>query len=86
MRKRQVFIVPGKQIFVGLEDSKRSWKVCVRSGGMVVHEASMPAEYDNLRSYLTKGYPACQIQLMYEAGFGGFWLRDCLVATGLPVW
>jgi len=32
MRRMQNFIVTGKHIFVGLEDSKRSWKVCVRSG------------------------------------------------------
>ena len=52
MRKVQNFIVKGKQIFIGLEDSKRMWKLCVRCEGMIVHETSMPAEYDNLWSYL----------------------------------
>jgi len=33
MRKRQAFIVRDKCIFVGLEDSKRTWKLCVRSCG-----------------------------------------------------
>jgi transposase len=41
----QDFIVKGKQIFVGLEDSKRTWKLCVRCGGMIVHETSLPADY-----------------------------------------
>jgi hypothetical protein len=67
VRKKQDFIVPGKRIFVGLEDSKRTWKGCVRSAGMVVHETSMPAVYDNLRRYLQNRYPGCQTQLMYEA-------------------
>lgn len=28
----------GQEIFVGLEDSKKSWKICVRSQGVVVNE------------------------------------------------
>lgn len=83
MQKKQHFIVQGKRIFVGLEDSKRTWRVCVRSGGMIVHETSMPAEYETLRAYLQARYPDCQIWLMYEAGFGGFWLHDRLVADGM---
>jgi hypothetical protein len=35
MKKKQDFIVSGKQIFVGWEDSKRTWKLCVRSAGRV---------------------------------------------------
>lgn len=83
MRKVQDFIVRGKRIFVGLEDSKRTWKLCVRCEGMIVHETSMPAEYDNLWSYLGGRYPECTIQVMYEAGFGGFWLHDLLEADGI---
>jgi transposase len=83
MRKMQDFILEGKRIFIGLEDSKRTWKLCIRSEGMVVHETSMPAEYDNLHSYLKFRYPGCRIRLMYEAGFGGFWLHDCLEADGI---
>jgi transposase len=83
MPRKQDFIVPGKRIFVGLEDSKRTWKGCVRSAGMVVHETSMLAVYDNLRRYLQNRYPGCQTRLMYEAGFGGFWLHDRLMADGI---
>lgn len=68
MRKMQEFIVKGKSIFIGLEDSKRTWKICVRCDGMIVHETSMPTEYNNLHSYLTRRYPDCKIQVMYEAG------------------
>ena len=83
MKKMQEHVVEGKRVFVGLEDSKRSWKVCVRSGGMIVQESSLPADYDNLRRYLERGYPGCEIWLMYEAGFGGFWLHDRLTADGV---
>ena len=83
MRKMQSYIVKGQRIFIGLEDSKKSWKLCVRSGGQVVHETSMPSDYDNLRQYLRGGYPECEVKLMYEAGFGGFWLHDLLVSEGV---
>jgi len=49
---------------------------------MVVHETSMPTDYENLRSYLQVRYPDCRIKLMYEAGFVGFWLHDCLESDG----
>jgi len=83
MRKMQEHIVKSNRIFVGLEDSKRTWKLCVRCDRMVVHETSMPADYDNLRSYLKGRYPGCEIKVMYEAGFHGFWLHDLLEADGI---
>ena len=72
MKNVQEHIVKGKDIFIGLEDSKTTWKVCVRSGRMIIHEVSMPSRYENLRYYLKTRYPDCRIQLIYEAGFGGF--------------
>jgi len=50
---------------------------------VVVDQASMPADYANLISYLRRQYPGCTIQLIYEAGFAGFWLHDLLVADGI---
>jgi len=82
MRKMQEFIVKGNRIFVGLEDSKRTWKLCVRSERMIVHETSMPADYEVLRAYLDRGYPECTVTVMYEAGFSGFWLHDLLEHDG----
>lgn len=32
----------GKEIFVGLEDSKWTWRPCVRSLGVVAHHTSVP--------------------------------------------
>lgn len=83
MRKMQEYIAKGKQIFVGLEDSKKTWKLCIRSEGMVIHETSMPADYSNLGQYLRGRYPDCRIQVMYEAGFSGFWLHDCLTKNNI---
>ena len=83
MRKMQNFIVQEKQIFVGLEDSKKTWRLCVRCDGMVVHTASMPTRYEVVRAYLMNRYPDCTIAVMYEAGFQGFWLHDLLEEDGI---
>jgi transposase len=82
VHKMQDYIAKGKDISIGLEDSKKTWRVCVRSEKMVIHEVSMPARYDILRSYLRDRYPECRIRLMYEAGFKGFNLYDRLIADG----
>lgn len=83
MRKMQSFVMKSNRIFIGLEDSKRTWKICVRCDGMIVHEASMPAKYAVFQNYLKKNYPNCKIRLMYEAGFSGFWLHDHLKSDGI---
>lgn len=83
MKKMQEFVLKGKNIFVGLEDSQSTWKVCVRSEGMIVDEASMPARYEVLKGYFDNRFPECRIKLMYEAGFHGFWLHDLLKKDGI---
>lgn len=83
MRKMQDTVAVGKRVFVGLEDSKRTWKLCVRSEDMVVAETPMPARYEVLQQYLKQRFPECKIALAYEAGFGGFWLHDALEADGV---
>ena len=80
--KRTNYILRNEKVFVGLDDSKKTWSLCVRSGGVVVHETSMPAEYDVLRNYFNNKFPECAIQVIYEAGFRGFGLHDQLVADG----
>lgn len=80
MKKQSQYILKNEEIYVGLEDSKRTWKLCVRSGGIVVNETSMPAQYEALRNYFSNRFPECQIKVMYEAGFGGFELHDQLKA------
>jgi transposase len=59
------YILGKEKIFVGLEDSKKTWSLCVRSGGMIVHETSMPAQYEVLRNYFHNKFPECRIQVMY---------------------
>jgi transposase len=76
------YVTKGQEIFVGLEDAKKTWKLCVRSGGIIIQETSMPAQYSVLRNYFHNKYPDSQITVMYEAGFRGFGLSDQLVNDG----
>jgi transposase len=82
MNNIQQHVVKNQDIFVGLEDSKRTWKICVRSEGIVIHETSMPAKYDMLKHYFNNKFPGCNITVIYEAGFRGFGLHDKLVSDG----
>lgn len=76
------YILKGAEVFVGLEDSKKKWVLCVRSGGVIVNETTMPAKYEVLRNYFHNKFPECKICLMYEAGFRGFGLHDQIVSDG----
>jgi transposase len=80
MKKIQQEILTAKKVFVGLEDSLRSWKICVRHDGAIIFQGSMPTDYSSLRQFFLKKFPKCQIKLIYEAGFQGFWLYYLLTA------
>jgi transposase len=82
-RKMQDYIVDSKNIFVGLEDSKRTWKICVRCDHREIHHASMEARYSTLLSYFRNKFPGCKIKVIYEAGFKGFGLCDKLTEDGI---
>jgi transposase len=82
-RKMKHCIVKSKKVFVGLEDSKRTWKISVRCEGLEIHYTSMEARYMVLREYLLSKYPECSITVIYEAGFKGFGLYDLLKGDGI---
>lgn len=79
----QDFVVKGKEVFVGLEDSKTTWKIAVRCDRMLIHQGAMEANYPVLKRYLDNRFPACTTHLMYEAGFKGFTLHDRLTEDGV---
>ncbi len=76
-------MIKGKEVFVGLEDSKKTWKIAVRCEKMLVHQVSMEAKYPVLIQYLRNKFPGCTIRLIYEAGFKGFNLYDQLTEDGI---
>lgn len=82
MEKDRLKILEGQDIYVGLEDSKKTWRLCVRNNGIIVNETSMPADYNVLKNYFHNKFPGCNVIVIYEAGFRGFELYDKLVADG----
>ncbi len=78
IHKVQDFVVKGKDVFVGLEDSKTTWKIAVRCERMVIHRTSMEVKYEVLIRYLRNKFPECTIHLIYEASLKGFNLYDQL--------
>jgi len=82
-RKVQDFVVKGKEVFIGLEDSKKTWKIAVRSEKMLIHRASMEARCPVLIQYMRNKFPECTIHLMYEASFKGFNLYDQLTEDSI---
>ena len=83
MKKMSKVFLESKKIFVGLEDSKKTFRVNVRYNHHEVQEASMPADFEHLKRFFDNNYPGCDIMVMYEAGFKGFELYDKLVAAGI---
>jgi transposase len=77
------YIAKDKDIFVGLEDSKATWKLAVRCDKTPIANLSMPTEYAVLSSYFRNNYPGCRIHVIYEAGFQGFWLHDLLIKDNI---
>jgi transposase len=82
MRKITNILAENQTVFVGLEVSKRTWKLNVRVNRRIIDQVSMPGEYAALKQYFISGYPNCNIKVIYEAGYSGFWLYDRLVADG----
>jgi transposase len=82
-RKMQDYIVKSKKVFIGLEDSKRTWKICVRCDRREIHYTSMEARYLALLSYIRNKFPQCDVTVIYEAGFKGFGLYEKLISDGI---
>ena len=59
--------------FVGIDTHLKSWKVTIRNSGLELKTFSMNPSPAELYIYLTKHYPGATFNIVYEAGFCGFW-------------
>jgi transposase len=71
-----------KTVFVGVDLHRLSWHVTVRTEDQELFSGTLPGHWEALRSLLDR-YQADPIQLVYEAGYFGFWLHDRLVGYGV---
>lgn len=72
----------GQDVFIGLDVSKRAWRVAIRVGQRMHKRFSQVAEAKVLVDYLHRHFPGARYHCVYEAGYEGFWIHDDLRALG----
>ena len=71
----------GKAIFVGVDLHRFKWHVTVRTEDQELFSGTIPGHWEALRKLLDR-YRGDSIQVVYEAGYFGFWLHDRVVSYG----
>jgi transposase len=71
----------GKTIFVGVDLHRFKWHVTVRTEDQEFFSGTLPGQWEALRQLLDR-YRGGSIQVVYEAGYLGFWLHDRLATYG----
>ena len=59
--------------FVGIDTHLKSWKVTIRNSGLELKTFSMNPSPVELYNHLSKNYTDGSFNIVYEAGFCGFW-------------
>ncbi len=70
-----------KPLYVGVDLHQRSWHVTVRTDEQELFSGGIPAQWEALRMLLDR-YPSFEINVVYEAGYFGFWLYDEIKGYG----
>ncbi len=82
MRQQDKELQPGEALFFGVDLHKERWHVTVRTADVELWSGSISGQWESLQSLLHR-YRRCKIQVVYEAGYFGFWLHDLLVEHGV---
>jgi transposase len=70
-----------KTVFVGVDLHRFKWHVTARTEDQELFSGTLPGQWEALRRLLDR-YRGNSIQVVYEAGYFGFWLHDRLMAYG----
>jgi len=81
MRRYNTGTVKGKRLYVGVDLHRLRWQVTERTEEEETFNGSIPGCWEALRKRLER-YRGWKIQVVYEAGYFGFWLCDKLVEYG----
>lgn len=82
MGKRRRELGGTEDIFVGVDLHRRRWHVTIRTVDVELFSGSIEGNWESLRRLLGR-YRGHRIQVVYEAGYFGFWLYDRLVEYGV---
>lgn len=81
MRRKALETNKSSAIYVGVDVHLVSWQVSIRTREEQLKEARIPGNWNSLRKLLSR-WNAEHVQVVYEAGFSGFWLYDEVLAWG----
>jgi len=81
MSRYEGMVGDDSSIYVGIDIHLRQWHVTIRTMEQELFCGSIPGSWKSLSSVLS-GYRPDRVTVVYEAGFSGYWLHDCVVARG----
>ena len=71
----------GKDIFIGVDIHRQRWHVTVMSRELELFNVSIPGNWPSLRRVMER-YKQSRIELVYEAGYFGYWLCEKVMEYG----
>lgn len=82
MRKQIINLPIDETIYLGIDVHNRAWHLTIRTAEVELFSGSIAGTWEALRAMLLR-YQGHQIESVYEAGYSGFWLHDCLIEYGV---
>jgi transposase len=74
--------IQGEALFIGIDLHKGRWHVTIRTVDVEIFSSSIAGRWEELKKVLNR-YKGYRIQVVYEAGYFGFWLFDYLSQYGV---
>jgi transposase len=81
MRKQSIKLPAAETVYVGIDVHNRAWHITIRTADVELFSGSIPGSWEALRALLER-YKGHTLEVVYEAGYSGFWLHDRLLAYG----
>ena len=72
-----------QQIYVGMDIHKKSWSISILTDKFEHKTFTQPPNVEVLVNYLKRNFPGGSYKSVYEAGYCGFWVHDCLQEHGV---
>lgn len=82
-RKTKGIDFSNTDIYVGIDNHKKSWKVNILVGEIDHKTFTLNPKPKILSSYLRKNFPKGNYYSAYEAGYSGFWAHELLEELGI---
>ena len=73
----------GQQIYVGMDIHKKSWSISILTDTLEHKTFTQPPDVEVLVKYLKRNFPGGTYKAVYEVGYSGSWIHDCLKEHGV---